>query len=310
MMIIRELGRGKYSDCFKAFDATRAVALKLSYYRESTIRAYARHSKHGDMGAARHAKELDAISVSMAMAEVAKQMRRHRVSPHIVTVYCEADVPYLPLRLRALLAHRLPHLTPHQIKYSHVCVMELFSCNLTRFAKTTHATDAALRGMLFQVVYTLACLQKLFPGFRHNDLSTNNVLVRRCPCTPVRYAYGTARFVVHLGFTAALADFDFTHVSGHDVLSNERVLSGKYRIHADHNPCYDTHLLLKTLEPLLGPRAPETTAFIQGLKLDAHERLTGSRPNLVPEDLLRHAFFAPLRCEASAGDVEYAMPTA
>lgn len=311
-MIIQELGKGKYSDCFKVSSGTHALALKLSYYRESTIRAYVRHSQHGDMNAAQQAKDHDAISVSMAMSEVGKQMRRHRVSPHIVRVFCEADIRHLPIRLRPMLSHRLPILSPQQTKHAHVCLMELFACNMTSFAKSAYATDATLRCVLFQVIYTLACLQKLFPGFRHNDLSTNNILIRRRrPPTPTRYAFGNIAFEISCPFMAAISDFDFTHVSGHGLLSNERVLSGKYRIIADHNPSYDIHFLLKTLVPLLGSHAQQaqrTIKFIHSLSLDpSRERSCAVRPHLVPATLLLHEYFAPLR-RADGGAVSYAMP--
>lgn len=315
-MLIRELGRGRYSDCFKVSDAAgSAVAMKLSYYQEATIRAYAKHTQHGDLDAAQTAKEQDAISVSMAMAEVAKQMRLHGVSPHFVQVYCEADVRYLPKRLKALLRERLPLLTPRQTKYSHVCLMKLFTCNLTAFlASPARPTDATLRALVFQVVYTLACLQKLFPGFRHNDLSTNNVLVKPAAPLCTRYVLGDAAFYVcNVPHLAALADFDFTHVPGHDVLSNERVLGGKYKISPEPNNSYDTHVLLKSmaknLKRRVTSRCRETLAFIKSLRLDpARDRLDHAVPHLAAARLLSHPYFAPLRV-ARPWDQEYAMPT-
>lgn len=311
MPTIRELGRGKYSDCFKVSDSERAVAVKVSYYQESTIRAYRQHAQHGDVDAARVAKGRDAISVSMAMAEVAKQMRLLRVSPHVVRVLCEADVPRLPQRLRALLGSRLPLLTAGQLKYSHVCIMELFSCTLASFARSDRASDATLRCLLFQVLYTLACLQKLLPGFRHNDLSTTNVLIRPSRHTCTRYTYAGTSYVTTSPYSAAIADFDFTHVPGHAVLSNERVLGGKYGISADPNPSYDVHLLLKTLGAALEPRhrAPETLGFIRSLRLDpAHDRIHAARASLVPAALLAHPFFAALKRGKGPCDAEYLMP--
>ena len=313
-MHIIELGRGKYSDCFKVKDSKgHAVALKLSYYQEDTIRAFAKHAHHGDKGSAHIAKDQDAISVSMAMSEVAKQMKLHGVSPHFVKVYCEADIRYLPLRLRPFLKHRLPHLTPNQTKYSHVCLMELYACNLTTYLLTCPATDAILRAMLFQVFYTLACLQAVFPGFRHNDLSANNVLVKRAkhPCTA--YACHHDTFYACCPLMVALADFDFTHVPGHDVLSNERVLSGKYNITATPNDSYDVHTLLKSVYACLKLKnaCPQTMAFIRSLKLDpARERLSHCVRHLVPATLLQHPFFDALKDPRLARrcDKAYTMP--
>lgn len=305
-MHIQELGRGRYSDCFKIFDPTsrQSIAMKLSYYQEATIRAFAKHAHHGDIDAATTAKEQDAISVSMAMAEVAKQFRTHRVSPHFVRVLCEADVRYLPKRLKPLLVARYPTLTPQQIKYSHVCLMHLYACNLTDLIERRAITDTTLRALIFQVLYTVACLQTLFPGFRHNDLSTNNVLVKpinTLRCT--RYQFQNRCFYIGgVPYAAAIADFDFTHVPGHDVLSNERVLSGKYTIGAEPNSSYDTHLFLKSVKACILRRSTkrfeQTREFLHGLGLDpCKDRITNHMPHLKPARLLTHRYFDPLRTQ-------------
>lgn len=314
-MIISELGRGTYSDCFKVCSANQAVALKLSYYRDATIRAVTKSAQRGDHNAAVTAKDQDAISVAMAMAQVAKLMKCHMVSPHIVRVYCEADARYLPLRLKALLGNRLPTLSRKQLKYAHVCLMDLHSCNMTRLLLKHQTDDCTLRKLLFQVVYTLACLQAIFPGFRHNDLSTNNVLIRRMRKThlvTVAYDVSGARFLVSGPLVAAIADFDFTHVPGHHVLSNERVLGGKYNISPAPNNSYDTHMLLASILKCLvrSKQCPQTTAFIMGLGLDRSERLSRCLPHMYPTALLGHPYFAELRTSgAPAHHTTYTLPT-
>lgn len=311
-MNIVELGRGRYSDCFKVADAQgHAVALKLSYYQEATIRAFTKHTQHGNRGAAHEAKDQDAISVSMAMAEVAKLMHAHQVSPHFVKVYCEADIRCLPLRLKPLLLERLTRITPRQIKYSHVCLMELFTCDLTSFIRRYSPTDATIQALLFHVLYTVACLQLVFPGFRHNDLSTNNVLVKPAKYRCVQYTVGDTTFTVCSPYMAALADFDFTHVTGHDVLTNERVLSGKYGITDGANDAYDVHLLLKTLRRSLRRHGlcPATVDFINKLRLDGTDRVGRVLPHLTPLRLLYNDYFAPLQ-GVKPCDKQYTMPVA
>lgn len=314
-MEIVQLGRGKYSDCFVVRDTHgHAVCLKLSYYQDATIRAFAKHTQHGNRGAAHEAKDQDAISVSAVMAQIARNLCAYRVSPHFVKVLCEADVRYLPLRLKPLLQQRLPLLSQQQLKYSHVCLMELWACDLTAFlARPKKPTDAVVRALLFQVIWTLACLQAVFPGFRHNDLSTNNVLVKKARHPRALYTAASGDcFCVACPYMAALSDFDFTHVPGHDILSNERVLGGKYGISADPNPSYDTHVLLRTMHRALKQHdaCPETRAFIRALGLDACDRSDRVVNALAPHALLAHAYFAPLRSSGSSPvDVRYAMPT-
>lgn len=292
---MRELGRGKYSDCFKVSGKRGyAVCLKLSYYQEDTIRAFSQHVQHGNREAAHVAKDQDAISVSVAMAEVAKQMKVHGVSPHFVKVYCEADVKYLPLRLKAFLGERIPTLSEKQLKYSHVCLMELYSCNLTTFLSQRVVHDETLKPLLFQILYTLACLQVVFPGFRHNDLSSNNVLVKPAKYMCILYNFAGRKFYIKSRLTAAMADFDFTHVPGHAVLSNERVLSGKYNVNPGVNDAYDAHLLLKSVYRCLKQRnmCPHTRDFLKTLDLDpANDRVSYTMHHVSPMALLKHSFF-------------------
>lgn len=303
-MIIRELGSGKYSDCFKIRDRVTgcSVACKVSYYQEATIRAFARHALQGDRSAAVVAKDQDAISVSMAMAEVAKQLKRLRVSPHFVKVFCEADIRYLPARLMPLLSKRLPRLSHNQLKYSHACIMEPYSCDLTTLLTRSRVRDSTLRVLLFQVMYTLACLQTALTGFRHNDLSSNNVLVKPGWRGQVCYSTPDMAYVTSAPLMAAVSDFDFTHVPGHAVLSNERVLSGKYGISARPDDAYDSHVLLHSvLNCLLRSRqCPDARAFIR--------ELFQTQTDLRPACLLLHPYFAPLRDTRArrSGVVSYA----
>lgn len=318
-MWVRTLGSGKYSDAFKVWGGSGGcvVALKISYFSDSTIRSFAAHAQHGDRAGAHAARDKDAVSVSMAMATIARQLRLHAVSPHIVRVYCEADVRNLAERFKPLLRDRLARLTSHQVRYSHASLMELYTCNLTHFLARYSPTDAVLRALLFQVVYTLACLQALFPGFRHNDLSSNNILIKQATPRCLQYTFGGATFYTHVSWVAALADFDFVHVPGHAVLSNERILSGKYGIAATPNDSYDTHLLFKSVQRCLrkaASRADNTLAFLRTLKLDeTKDRLDklsqATHPHLAPARLLHHAYFAPLRAQPCPPAAIHAMPT-
>ena len=314
-MEIRQLGSGSYSDCFKVKDGRgRALALKLSFYRESTMRAVAEHAGMGDMRAASSAKDHDAVSVAAAIAQVARAMRDHRVSPHVVEVFMESDVLGLPNRLAPLLPSRLAKLSARQLAVSHVCLMELCSCTLTAFvARAAFATDRVMRCLIFQVVYTLACLQKILPGFRHNDLSTNNVLIKKPKApTSTRYLVGGRTFCTeNMPVAAVLTDFDFTHVPGHAVLSNERITGERYGISDDANEGYDVHLFLKSLSKCLARRsvAPLTRAFLTTLGLEAHSRPSSRAAHLDPVRLLNNAYFDPLAsCPASVG-ATYAMPS-
>jgi len=314
MLKLRQLGSGKYSDCFRVSDGHSRLALKISYYRDSTIETVTSLAEHGDLYAAYVAKDQDAVSVSAAIADVASTMREHRVTPHIVEVYAEADAKDLPSRLAPLLRTRLPTLSARQAKFSHICLMELCACTLASFVtRSSWATDRVMRCLIFQVLYTLVCLQQVLPGFRHNDLSTTNVLIRRLPHPQsTRYTYeGTSAVTADMPFAVALADFDFTHVPGHEVLANERILGKRYGIGQEPNEGYDTHVFLSTLKKAAASTShlPHTNSFLKTLKFESTCRPKHRAAHLDPSMVLRHTYFDPLRGSGATVSAAYCLPT-
>jgi hypothetical protein len=309
------VGAGRYSDVFKVSGGNRrSVIMKLSYYRDSTLSDFVQKLRDGDEEAARRAKNRDSIMVSAAFAKATNAMVTDRVSPHFVFVYCHADCRDMVARLQALLPDRLSSSTPVQRRYNNAAFMEVFSTDMTHWLRSRSATvgDDAVRAAVFGIVYTLAALQHRYPGFRHNDLSTNNVLVKklRRPFSATYTAGNAANaFHVHADVLVAVSDYDFTHAPTQPKLFNERVMGGRYKVTATPNPTYDTHFFIKSVLKCLAPRLaglPETRDFLHGLPLRAEDRLDAERvPGLEPEVLLQHRYFAPLRrptpTEASYG---------
>jgi hypothetical protein len=309
-LLIRHLGSGKYSDVFSVRAGSRRLAMKISYYRDGTLSDVARRALRGDLDGATAARQRDAVCVASAFARFTAGISR-TVSPHFVAVHVSRDCDGLAERLRPLLAGRLRTLTEAQRRHNNVSFMERFDANVTRYLLRGDLSDGVLCGLIFQIVYTLAALQKLLPGFRHNDLSTNNVLLRYVPQQTVVYQFETSQFAVSLPILVALSDYDFTHVPGHRALSNERILGGKYpHMSAADNPSYDTHLFLKSVHRCLARRgdrhAPRTRAFLASLALRDQDRLAEPMPRLAPAALLRHAYFDTLRRPPRSHSARYA----
>ena len=307
------IGAGRYSDVFKVIKGRHSVIMKLSYYRDNTLCDFVSHLKNGDKEAARKAKNKDSIMVSSSFANVTNMLISKNASPHFVFVYCNADCRNLSAKLQALLPKRLKTSTKIQLKYNNVCFMELFSSDMTQWirSRSRTCTDTNLRYTLFGIIYTLAVLQKAFPGFRHNDLSTNNVLVKKLR-RPMYAGYifdNQSYYVPGVPVLAAINDYDFTHVPDHPTLSNERIIGGKYRVTEFPNRTYDTHFFLKTvLKNIVASKrkAPETTAFLQSLPLRKEDRLdTQEIPELIPATLLRHSYFKSLRQPIPKGTETY-----
>lgn len=304
---LRHLGSGKYSDVFKVSSRGRGeVVMKVSYYRDDTLCKLIARARAGDEKGARRARRMDSIQVANAFGRVSSSLVRRGVSPHFVLVFCDVDCRAFAARMGALLEERLAALTPLQKRYNNVCFMEVFHTNLTKFlVGSTAYDDDLLRQLVFQVLFTLAALQRRFPGFRHNDLSTNNVLVKK---GRVSAAYtlggggsgpGSGPWYVDTPVLVALSDYDFTHVPGHPELSNERVLFGKYKVDGRRNDSYDAHFFLKSVGKCIAARAarlPAASAFLRGLGLADEDRQNDRVfPRLRPAALLRDPYFDALR---------------
>jgi hypothetical protein len=305
-LVVKKLGSGKYSDVFAVevqHAARGKVAMKVMFYRDSTLRRAAQAALRGDVHEAVVAKRRDAVSVSREFSRLTRDWVP-AVSPHFVIVYVCEDVDGLADRFGHVLLHRLRTLTPLQRMHTNVSFMEMFDTNMTEALSGGAVSEGAVRQLLFQVVFTLAALQRLLPGFRHNDLSTNNVLVRRVRPWSARYSYrGTVYTLADAHMFAALSDYDFIHVPGHATLCNERILGGRYPgMGPEPNPSYDTHVFLKSVSRAVpSGRYPALERFLASLELRSSARQDGVvMHRLFPAALLAHAYFEGLRAPHQA----------
>lgn len=302
---VRHLGSGRYGDVFSVRHDACCAAMKISYYRDATLRAVAQCVRRGDLRGALAAKTRDAVSVSANFAKFTSRLLS-RISPHFVVFYADFDCDGLAEKLRRLVEGRLATLTPAQRRHTNVCFMERCDAAFTHFL-TQHpgVTEAAVRHTVFQVLYTLACLQSLLPGFRHNDLSTNNVLVRYVPggVTATYVIGGLAYRVSGVPVLVALADYDFVHVPNHASLTNERITGGLYpTMTGAPHPGYDAHFFLSSVARCLRRRAQPFPAFFgfAAAVLTAPDRLAAPHDCCTPRRLLHHAYFRPLVAPAAS----------
>lgn len=301
-MNITFIGSGRYSDVFRIQDGRHTVIMKLSYYRDNTLQEFAKELRAGHADVAKHVKNSDSIMVSNAFASMTNSLVNSYTSPHFVYIYCSSDCQNLAQRLAPLIPSRLKTSTATQLKYNNICFMEQFSSDMTKWlrGRSKTVTDENVRQAIFGVLYTLAVLQQKYPGFRHNDLSTNNVLIKRSTASrSIGYNLNGAKFLVTSPIFPALSDYDFTHVPNHKSLQNERVVSGKYKVTEMRNPTYDTHFFLKTVQRSVNGKnkqLPKTFAFLNSLPFKKGDRLDLLRvPGMEPSVLIKHSYFRPLQ---------------
>lgn len=107
--------------------------------------------------------------------------------------------------------------------------------------------------LLFQILVTLASIQRQYPSFRHNDLKANNILLQKTENRSTkklyRYRMGNHIFLVpHVGLEAKIWDFDFASIDG--VVDNSKIDADYEKIHnisQRKNQYYDIHYLFSSL---------------------------------------------------------------
>ena len=301
---MKQIGTGKYSDIFAVHRGDDSFAMKISYYTEETIDKFIKKKRYGDMDGAKREKEQDSILVSEKFSKVTNVLLDKKITPHFVRVFEERDVKNLATKIPGL-EKRLQNLTMHQRMYNHVAFMELFDTDLTRLLTHKALEENDIKMIIFQILYTIAATQHSLPGFRHNDLSTNNVLIRNNrEKTIAAYDVDDMVFYTPTKYSVAITDYDFVHVPSIRILNNRRVLSGNYKVSDENNVSYDVHLFIKSVSKCFTKayeKTPdtETRRFLDSLETFTDDRHPHEIPSLNPRDVLKHEYFDSLKVKPS-----------
>lgn len=288
------LGRGKNSTVV-AHPRDSSLAIKLSRLSRYTRRRAARLRAAGRSAEARLAVRRDAVNVGRRFDAIAAGLRRAGRTPHLVAS--------APCRVPAL-----PAGTP---RFTHASSMERARCDMLKFSKRGRLrTDGVARRLIFQVLWTLAALQRaLGRAFRHNDSGLQNVLIRRGRAPARRYVLSRKyQFCLPAGLDSCLSDFDFVNSEGDRRLRNSRVGrgggggGGDFGISASPNTSYDARLFLCSFRRHVDAgRLPATTRWLDSLNLGSQARSEARDKHLEPHRLLRSKFFAEYRKQGDGG---------
>lgn len=192
-----------------------------------------------------------------------------------------------------------------------------------------------MRQVLFHVFFTLAQLQQHYPGFRHNDLKDNNVLICLLSAKeqqPVHYKLDGVEYLLDpIVVDTKIIDFATSH-SAHADIRNPQVLHGSYEPYGItdlHCPLYDVHFLMMCMmmrlkRVLLTSSVSVLLQFFEDvipskyfkgkyineatrLTLAGQKQLTDDTDMLyrTPAQILLHSFFEPcVACERAEMDME------
>jgi serine/threonine protein kinase len=109
---------------------------------------------------------------------------------------------------------------------------------------------------LFQIISTLSIIQMRYPGFRHNDLKANNILIQSMSYNTeedkkktFKYKVSKCSYVVpNIGYHIKIWDFDFACIPG--TVDNEKCKkkwANLINVTPEQNRYYDIHFFFNTL---------------------------------------------------------------
>lgn len=186
-------------------------------------------------------------------------MARNLVSPHVVlpvghTVFAAEEV-----RKSLVPTENVP-----DGDYA-IIVSEMAEASFFDLIVQGKVSRYGLKALVFQVVFTLAAIQTVFPSFRHNDLHLSNVLVQTVKCPDKTSDLRFDRYQIRptakqafinlnkCGYRALLWDMHFSSISEDDAarfdLQNDFTVPEKWvRSRHSKNQYVDVHKFFDSLE--------------------------------------------------------------
>ena len=348
---MRHIASGTYNDVFMyMLPSSDKAVFRLSYYNKRTIQkmeqlieekkrtggpeyADRKSSAYKElMVQARNLCSLDSVWIKIHFSQLTNFFIKNNASPHFVYTYsskdCKKALQHVAKALPASQVDRRlePNSSCHT-RYNNISFQETFDMDITNALRKSKSpqdpmkmTDDDLRQIVFQVLFTLAVFQHYVPMFRHNDLSTNNVLLKSVPLNTNEYTYQLYDMRFHLvgpKFFAAIHDFDLSHADAYIMhmggdrarfsLQNRIVMksgfqgNGAEAIRPDYNPAFDAFFFLSVLRGQLQGREqlfPQTFAWLtRELNVDKYrfKYLKNVDPMYIPTNLLGSNYFNSLR---------------
>ena len=155
------------------------------------------------------------------------------------------------------------------------------------------------REALFQTLFTLAQLQQRFPGFRHNDLKADNILVTRGKSSSYCVRSDTFRrcWTTKTGVEIKIIDFELSTSLNTDIDSksvrhaHDKILAIDYGLAKNRCDIFDIHLLaidiLRTRGELQSNFKQMLCDFIDAKYLDPTNLTSQFRLKIIDQEILQ-----------------------
>jgi serine/threonine protein kinase len=264
-------------------------------------------------------------NAEILMIKLLSYFVRNRQTPHIIlpitTFYTSID-PFLPLvknnKINNKKFEQFIERYENNEYYPNVSILISEWANsgdLLEYLKNNYKTFTLLhwRVLFFQLISVLAIIHAKYPGFRHNDLKANNILVDKINQNDDEiYTYEINKQVYkvpNMGFLIKLWDFDFATIPG--IVDNSKVeadWTNRINVKPIQNRYYDIHYFFNTLikkaffpEILTDKCVPKKVKdFINRVVPDKYKsgsdisdkgRLLIDEEYIIPDNILKHDRF-------------------
>lgn len=223
------------------------------------IVAYPRKENYGDMFNVKRPENAELL-----MLYVLSNFVKNKQTPHIVlpiTTFNTSIKPFISLPKDNIVCNKKYDQFVKKYKkgeyYENVSILISEWANsgdLLDYIKKNYTSMQVKhwRSIFFQLLSVLAIIQNKYPGFRHNDMKANNILVHKIHTSKEnsKFKYkinGQIYIVPNIGIQIKLWDFDFACIPG--IVDNSKVeaeWTDRINIKPEQNRYYDIHYFFST----------------------------------------------------------------
>jgi len=282
------------------------------------IVAYPKRENYGDMYNIKRPENVELLMIRLLSYFVINKQTPHIILP--ITTFNTSIKPFLSLSKDDIVNNKRYDKFLERYKkgeyYSNVSVLVSEWANagdLLDYLRKHYTTFKIMhwRTLFFQVLSVLAVIQSKYPGFRHNDLKANNLLVNEMKILPNndKHKYiinGQTYVVANAGFQIKLWDFDLAAIPG--IIDNSKVeaeWTRKINVNPVRNRYYDVHYFFNTLtqagffpefftDPIIPSKAKEFVnrivpdKFKKGELVSERGRILINEEYLTPDEILKN----------------------
>ena len=222
--------------------------------------AYPRKTKYGEIYDSARPENAEIMMLRLLSYFVVKKQTPHIVLP--IATFNTNIKPFLSLQKEEVVTSSDKKYIDFLARYKEGEFYDEVSILLSEWANSGDLLDYLRKNyknmtlldwkvIFFQIISTLAVIQRKFPSFRHNDLKANNILLHTISRTNPKFTYTVLKkkyVIPNIGLFVKLWDYDFACIPG--IVDNIKVAmewTKPINVTPTKHQYYDIHYFFNTL---------------------------------------------------------------